>query len=213
MASTKVPCRDDTPVYTRHKEYDKLLKSSVTKIRDSPTLRLTQKRLQLFAKHCHRSTYLLLLKKCTDSACSHCSANPVRATAAVAFLRKNGSQFPSPCQDTRHPGHFLSMLDIMAEVDDGRLSEVLAELPRGRPDVCDECPAFGLFSTASSEQHRKLVHNAKKRSADATEGASKQTCFKCTFPGCDSIFQSRYYLSQHKQETGHQLSRDRPRKE
>ncbi|CAF3009840.1 unnamed protein product [Rotaria sp. Silwood2] len=81
-------------IFEGHEELKNLLMNkSQVRIQENPNVQFS---LQLYLRHCVRSTYYISFIKCDDKHCVHCSRYPVRATKTISLLRAGGGDIPWP---------------------------------------------------------------------------------------------------------------------
>ncbi|CAF1113236.1 unnamed protein product [Didymodactylos carnosus] len=130
---------------------DKLMKNSMKHVmsEENRNIRFT---LQLYLRHCVRSSYYVSFIKCKDSTCVHCTRHPVKATKAIELLRSSGGYLPWPQMTFR------------------------------QTKQCPKCQLPYIFSSkADEERHMLWIHtsntlSARKRSPSIkTKSVSKST--------------------------------------
>ena len=75
--------------------------------------------LRFMLKHIDRKKNEVVLKKCVDPVCGHCSGTPVVARKIFSFL--NERTLFNPMESDIHPGHYCIFLE-MCEKQIGRAS-------------------------------------------------------------------------------------------
>ncbi|CAF4579955.1 unnamed protein product [Rotaria sp. Silwood2] len=94
----KIDCRPmfsvNANLFEGHDELKNLLMNkSQIQIQKNPNVQFS---LQLYLRHCVRSTYYISFIKCNDKHCVHCSRYPIRSTKTISLLRAGGGYIPWP---------------------------------------------------------------------------------------------------------------------
>ncbi|CAF3281461.1 unnamed protein product [Rotaria sp. Silwood2] len=161
----KIDCRSVFSVngnsFDGHQELkDTLLKSSIKHImnEENDNIRFN---LQLYLRHCVRSSYYVSFIKCTDSTCVHCSRHPVRAKKTIELLRSCGNYLPWP-QMTLHKYHYDTFLQRTYALLAGENNAVPdQQLPSGPTKHCSACKLPYIFSSkADEERHMMWIHQS-----------------------------------------------------
>ena len=118
----------------------------------------------------------------------------------LVFFKKFKRQLLEPHPSERHPGHFLTFLEMSNLVK-------LPEEQRSELGKCQICPNRSFTSVTEQTRHRKMLHAEAKRD-DVAPGPSKHTCnYKIGGNVCGEIFKSQHLLYKHKEELGHKRVR------
>ncbi|CAF3982317.1 unnamed protein product [Rotaria sordida] len=161
----KIDCRPVFSVngysFDGHQELkDKLMKSSIKHImnEENDNIRFN---LQLYLRHCVRSSYYVSFIKCTDSTCVHCSRHPVRAKKTIKLLRSSGNYLPWP-QMTLNKYHYDTFLQRTHAILAGEKNTVPdQQLPSGPTKLCSACKLPYIFSSkADEERHMMWIHQS-----------------------------------------------------
>ena len=81
------------------------MRGPIRNIRDNENLQIL-KEFKFMLKHTEKRRNEIILKKCSDPVCKHCSSNPVKAVAFWEYLRRRDRKLTNPISSNTHPGHF-----------------------------------------------------------------------------------------------------------
>ena len=140
-----------------------------------------------------------------DVPCSFCKKHPARSSAQLIKdlpRKEQGGLFYGVCPDPKHAGHNKTFLQLIKEKP--------KILPDG--DILDahRCEVEGCLyvfkSNADSVRHMKIIHEKQGQEAHPMG-------FTCHFivdgTACGMKFNSQWFLTRHKNETGHKFTRKR----
>ncbi|CAF2854683.1 unnamed protein product [Rotaria sp. Silwood2] len=119
----------------------------------------TRFNLQLYLRHCVRSSYYVSFIKCKDPACLHCSRYPIKATKTLDFLRLCNNYVPWPRMTSikHHYDTFLQQAHSMLCGEPNAMPD--RELPSGAKERCLTCKLpYIFFSNADQQRHMVWIH-------------------------------------------------------
>ncbi|XP_072181908.1 uncharacterized protein [Diadema setosum] len=107
------------------------------------------------AKHMDKRIGTLIMTKCDEATCLHCTAHPpLVASSDMDLLRA----FPSPQPSSRHPDHFLTFIEAAQE----QSCPPCEHLPQFREKALGRCPSpecrYVFTSRKDIDDHRRKVH-------------------------------------------------------
>ena len=124
-----------------HEKVHKFLKAPLKEFRDGFTHTVLLNQIKFLLGHIRRHHNEITFLKCKDSACSHCTNNPVRAKEVYSFLedRKMKLFYLMPSDD--HQGHYSTFLE-MCNKRASDLPETDTHLPSYDSSLghCPHCP-------------------------------------------------------------------------
>lgn len=120
--------------------------------------------LQLYLRHCVRSTYYTSFIKCDDEYCVHCSRYPIRATKTMSLLRASGGYIPWPTM-TYSNKHYDTFLQRASAILSGEKNlypdENLLSASKVR---CSKCKLPYVFlSKADEDRHNQWMHTPQPK--------------------------------------------------
>ena len=130
-------------------------------IKTKPGLADMQREVRMLSMHCAQGMYSLEYIRCTDAACSHCSAlGPERSPKTLKLLRECQGHVFVPVWSTTHEGHYSTFLEQMHSTG-ANIIPLDTGLP-SHPEIerCMETGCHKTFhSNADRKRHMFLVHD------------------------------------------------------
>ena len=125
-----------------YREYDKV-KDALKHGRNSENHQIYKEHFQFLLSHCVKRSYYLHFKKCKESGCEFCTANPIKNEQAYEFLEKFDKQLPRPILFEGFYGgdHYPSLLDLMNNEDLQKMHKEKEELFKSteKENICKKC--------------------------------------------------------------------------
>ncbi|CAF2052364.1 unnamed protein product, partial [Rotaria magnacalcarata] len=130
--------------------------------------------LQLYLRHCVRSTYYTSFIKCNDKYCVHCSRYPICATKTMSLLRAGGGYIPWPTM-TYSNKHYDTFLQRAYAILFGERNLYPDEHLLSGPKVtCSKCKLPYVFlSKADEERHNQWIHAPTQELKRSSTGVNK----------------------------------------
>ncbi|CAF1400768.1 unnamed protein product [Rotaria sordida] len=157
----KIDCRPmfsvNGNIFDGHEKLKNLLMTkSQIQIEQNPNVQFS---LQLYLRHCVRSTYYMSFIKCDDKYCVHCPRYPIRATKTMSLLRAGGGYIPWPTM-TYSNKHYDTFLQRTFSILSGEKNLNPDEHLLSRSKVkCSKCKLPYVFlSKADKDRHNQWIH-------------------------------------------------------
>lgn len=204
VSAQAIPCipdEDDESLYSDYNDVHKLIRGPIRNVRGTELL----KELRFMLDHLDRKKNEVVLKKCTDPECNHCSGRPVVATKVFSFL--NERKLFNPMTSDANPGHYCTFLEMCERPSVNDLPEGDEGIPTGSVGKCGNCKSFCFSSKTEMQRHQSIFH----RRPPKEKGTDKRHICRYKIAAVDASeerecgleFPSAYKLAQHRRQTGH----------
>lgn len=147
-------------IYDDYDQIKELLDKPTTARQNKPLI----EELNFAMQHIDRRLDALIIKKCENAACSHCTEHPATAKDAMNFLRTYSS-FPTPQQITASTSfkNFLETINSPPSQTRVFARKRFAVLRQRMGSVkCDVCPSYYFTSLADKNRHNRTLHPGKR---------------------------------------------------
>ena len=136
-----------------------LLSGPITRLKQNKPM---MQELRFMIKHMQRKSNEVVIMKCNEPRCLHCSTRPVKSVEAWGYLSERDFKWPNPIQSTEHPNHYKTFLE-MDQLDNEFVTTSNDGLPC-RIDLgkCHYCKDFVFLSDAEKKRHLSLFHKDQK---------------------------------------------------
>ena len=182
------------------------------------------KDLKFISRHLTRQHNCLTFVLCKSSKCSHCK--DITPAQCTKNLQSNGYRLPDPEMSTKHPGHYLTFMDLEEKYRYCELPRADMEQPSRRKKNFGRCRELGcreyvFMSAADETRHINLAHGGKRSGTPLLPPAKDRPKIgaatkpkphnrKCQV--CGVVYKSEHQLVKHKKATGHVARRGRKSK-
>jgi len=153
------PCFQKNSPYSDYAQIKQKMASTACISRDENLM----DELESLRAHMDRRIDLLCFKKCSENFCAHCVKNPVSATHAFDFLRKN-VKFPNPELSSSTEKQFKTFFDVLnfgeaANIrPDQFMSKRYLKLAAKIGNIhCGKCK-YMFLSLSDKKNHMKIYH-------------------------------------------------------
>jgi len=161
--------------------------------------------LKIFYKHADVRQHNIIIRKChpLSPPCRYCKDHPVRSSDQFWSClpnKKKGGLFFDCEEDTQHPGHYRTLLDLLEDI-----SEVTIK-PDGQFTEVKRCEVRGCLYSFKSDQdaqrHCRLAHGI------LGPKVQDHICrWKVEGVACGQVFTTKWKLTKHKNSSGHKKKR------
>ena len=100
--------------------------------------------MRAMLKHIMRCRNEVIIIKCQDADCPHCSHHPIVAKKLFQFLRERDMKMFAPQPSTDNEGHYCTFLKMCSKHKD-ELSIVDNGMPSAADSDLGNCPCPGLI--------------------------------------------------------------------
>ncbi|XP_070555394.1 uncharacterized protein [Ptychodera flava] len=112
--------------------------------------------LQFMFRHIDKRIGTVILAKCKDDFCEHCTSHPIEATEAMELIQGDG--IPAPIPSRTHEGHFATFLEAVEFPRPTAYNEHMPKYGELRLGCCQHCKSFTFTSVTEKSRHNRLYH-------------------------------------------------------
>ena len=160
--------------------------------------------MEVFLNHMDRRHGMVSFKRgaCNINDCM-CQSTPVKAKEVFKLSTSDRWHLAPVTPDPSNPDHYLTFTQAKKALHFSEPDQHLTKAKYGR---CDKCRAYVYTSASDKDRHILIVHGGKHSYNSANKTKQQHVC-----KICEVAFDTRYKLQKHQLETGHKLTKGRPK--